>query len=257
MAEKLSTGLRNFLLGRGCVRDFLSDCVMDIYAGAQPTSADDAVTTYTKLVRITKSSATSYQRDGWGEIVDVLVTSHAAAETFYFTVTIGSEDAVTTRIYTNTPDAGAVEDVAVRLVKLFNEVGCHACATGTDGHVYVMAPSRKALTIAKHASATGTVTITDAKYAADANGDMLNFGPPSAGSISKTSDTWSGTVATTGVAGFFRLVQIDDTGASSTTEVRAQGAVSTSGAELNMANTTLTAAQTHTVDSYSFTLAAS
>lgn len=204
-----------------------------------------------------RESGSSYQRAGWGEIVDVLVTSHAAAETFGFDVTIGSETLIATNTYTNTPDAGGVADVAVRLCRLFNDVGCKACATGTDGHVYVMAPSRKSLLIALTAGKTGSVTITDALYAADSNGDTLNFGPASEGEIEKTSDTWSGVVATSGVMGYFRIVQVDDDGTESTTQLRAQGAISTSGAEMNADNLSITAGKTHVVSDYSFTLPAS
>lgn len=255
MTERLSTGARNFLLGRGCMRDFVSDCSMKIYSGAAPANADDAVTGVL-LATITQASLTAELRDGWGEIVDVLVTSHTAAETWAFDVTIGSETLVSTRTYTNTPDAGAVADVAVRLVKLFNEIGCRACATGTDGHVWVMAPSRKSMTIALKAGSTGTVVITDAIYAADAAGDLLNFGPPSSGAMPKTTDVWSGVIAVSGVAGYFRLVQADDDGTLSTTQVRVQGAISTSGAELNLSNTSLVAATTLTIDSYSVSLPA-
>lgn len=255
MSEKLSTGLRDFLLCRGCVRDFLSDCKMNIYSGTPPASANDAITGYTRLVTITKEGGTTYNRDGWGEIETVTITSHGA-ETFVFDVTIGSETKVTTRIYDNTIDAGGVEDVAVRCVKLFNEIGCRACATGTDGIIYIMAPSRKSMLIAKNSGMTGTCSFGTGVYVADANGDLLNFGPASNGSMPKTSDTWSGLIATSGVAGFFRLVQADDDGNLSTSQIRAQGAISTSGAELNMANTSLVAGHTHTVDNYSFTLPA-
>jgi hypothetical protein len=117
-----------------------------------------------------------------------------------------------------------------------------------------MAPSRKSVLIALHSGSTGTVTITPACYAADANGDMLNFGPPSSGAIEKTSDVWSGVVAASGVAGYFRIVQINDDGLESETQRRIQGAVSTSGSELDMDNTSLTAGKTHTVDDYSYTI---
>jgi len=55
MALKLSTGLRNFLLGEGSMRKAFEDAVMNIYSGAAPTYADDAPTG-TLLVQITKSS---------------------------------------------------------------------------------------------------------------------------------------------------------------------------------------------------------
>lgn len=255
MAERLSSGLRNFLLGRGSMRDFLESVSMKIYSGAAPALANDAVTGVL-LVTITQASLTDQLEDQYGEIVTVTVTSHAAGETFGFNVTIGTETLVATRVYTNTPDVGGVELVAARLVKLFNEIGCKACASGINGIVYVMAPSRKSLTVALTAGMTGTVTVADAVLAAESTGDMLNFGPPSAGAMSKTSDVWSGVIATSGVAGYFRFVQVGDDGTLSTTQVRAQGGISTSGAELNLSNTSLVALATLTIDTYSISLPA-
>jgi hypothetical protein len=100
----------------------------------------------------------------------------------------------------------------------------------------------------------GTITITPTEIQVAARSDAIYFTKATAGAISKTSDTWSGLVGTSGVAGYFRLVASDDDGTSSTTQLRLQGTVSTSGAELNMANTSLTAATTHTVDSFSITV---
>ncbi|RPI50464.1 MAG: hypothetical protein EHM49_08525, partial [Deltaproteobacteria bacterium] len=96
MAEKLSTGFRDFVLGRGSSRDFLSDSLMRIYSGTAPASADDAVTGVL-LVQISQASLADL-RDGWGEIVSIEVTSHAAAETFGFDVTIGAEAVKATRV---------------------------------------------------------------------------------------------------------------------------------------------------------------
>lgn len=74
-----------------------------------------------------------------------------------------------------------------------------------------------------------------------------------AGSLVKTSgETWSGVVSAAGTntATYYRHVASGDTGASSTTEARLQGSISTSGAEMNLANTSLANGSTQTIDYY-------
>jgi hypothetical protein len=74
----------------------------------------------------------------------------------------------------------------------------------------------------------------------------------SGGSISKNgAETWQGTAVASATASFYRLVAAGDTGASSTTEPRVQGAVGTAGAEMNVASTAISNGVTYTLDSYS------
>jgi len=55
MALRLSTGLRNALLSSASFQDAMVNGVIDIYSGAQPTSADDTETG-TKLLSVTVGS---------------------------------------------------------------------------------------------------------------------------------------------------------------------------------------------------------
>ncbi len=260
MAVKLSTGLVNYLSGGSSLRKAFQDCELEIWSGAPPATADTA-NSGTLLCTVTKGSATAALRGGWGEVQTVTVGTHALGDTFSFDVVIGSEASVTTNIYTNTPDAGGVAEVAMVLVRLFEQVGCSACATGTTGVIYVMASSGKNLAITAHAGMGGTATPADLGLAGDTLGECLHFGPPTTGMISKDSATWSGVNSASGVAGYFRFIQNGDIGhgdllahALSTTALRIQGAVSTSGAELNLSSTTLTAASTTTIDDGDFTV---
>jgi hypothetical protein len=76
-----------------------------------------------------------------------------------------------------------------------------------------------------------------------------------AGVLSKQIDTWDGVAVQTGTAGYFRYcASTGDGGATSTTLVRIQGAVSTSGAELNMSSTSITSAATTTIDTFDITM---
>jgi hypothetical protein len=78
------------------------------------------------------------------------------------------------------------------------------------------------------------------------------------GVLSKQTNTWDGVAVATGTAGYFRYcASTSDAGGTSTTEVRIQGAVATSGAELNMSSTSITSAATTTIDTFDITMPAS
>lgn len=82
-------------------------------------------------------------------------------------------------------------------------------------------------------------------------------GTASSGQLTKNTDTWSGTAAATGTAGYFRLVINTDGGGSSTTEIRLQGSVGTTGADLNMSSLSITNGTTQTIDTFTVTQPAS
>ena len=63
--------------------------------------------------------------------------------------------------------------------------------------------------------------------------------------------------ATTGTAGWFRFYANDLTTGASSTAARFDGSVSTSGAQLNMSSTAITAGATTTIDSFTVTMPAS
>jgi hypothetical protein len=76
-----------------------------------------------------------------------------------------------------------------------------------------------------------------------------------AGVISKAANTWDGVAVATGTAGYFRYcANTSDTGLTSTVNLRIQGAVATSGAELNMSSTSITSAATTTIDTFDITM---
>lgn len=100
--------------------------------------------------------------------------------------------------------------------------------------------------------ATGTLlcTITNASTATG-----ITLAAAAGGAIAKTgAEVWSGVNAATGAAGYYRHVASTDTGVLSTTQPRVQGLIATSGAELNLTNTTLTVGATQTLDFYSVSL---
>jgi len=257
MAERLSSGLRDFLLGEGSMRKALEDCVMKIYSGAAPASANDAVTGVL-LVNVTKASGTVSAGERstprayeviisgtitTGNTVSLNLTVDGTGPTAY-TYTILAADstriliaAKVARMLNDIPQLSAIPDIDDATGLLFVQ-------GRIDGLDFTLA------------DVPGTCTTTVTAKQAAVRQDAMYFAAPSAGAMSKASETWSGLVATSGVAGYFRFVTSSDDGTLSTTQVRAQGAVSTSGAELNLSNTSLVAATTLTIDTYSISLPA-
>lgn len=70
----------------------------------------------------------------------------------------------------------------------------------------------------------------------------LGWGTAAAGVLPKaTAETWSGTVLASGTAGWFRIREAGDAGtSSSTTAVRIDGSIATSGADMNLGSLSLT-----------------
>lgn len=102
------------------------------------------------------------------------------------------------------------------------------------------------------AAVTGTLLCTISN---NSTGTGTTLGTAASGVISKNgAETWSGTNAANGTAGYFRHVAAGDTGALSTTEARIQGVVALAGGEINLASVSLVSAATQAIDAYSIAL---
>ncbi len=78
------------------------------------------------------------------------------------------------------------------------------------------------------------------------------------GVLSKVSgDVWSGVASATGTATYFRLQLPADGGGLSTSALRMQGTIGTSGADLNMSSVSIVSAATQTIDTFDLTMPAS
>jgi len=103
--------------------------------------------------------------------------------------------------------------------------------------------------------ATGTLLAT---IYSDGAAIGVSFDAPVAGAISKAAaQTWSGTAVATGTAGYYRLFEaLDDPTLQSAVKARLDGAIATSGAELNMSSTAIVASAVQTITSFTVTLPA-
>jgi len=101
---------------------------------------------------------------------------------------------------------------------------------------------------------TGTLLVT---ISLNGTGDGISFGEASSGSISKDpNEVWSGTSVATGTAGYFRLHSQGDTESLSENDERIDGAIATSGAELNMSNTAIQSGAVQTISVFDVSISA-
>ena len=250
MAGKLSTGIRNFRAYGGSLRKAFEDAVLNIYSGTAPTEADDAPTGVL-LAKITKSSgAVAANARSTPKRYKINIGSHVADQTFKLNVTMDGVGP-TTYTYTNTPD-GDAEAVAKGVALMLNDIPqLIAIAEGANGNLYVQGDIAGLDFTLADGGGTGTLTVSLVEAAARVN--TLQLGAPTAGVYTKSSDTWSGVALATGVAGYFRFVTSMDLGTDNTTDLRLQGSVSTSGAELNLSNINFTLGATQTIDTFQLT----
>jgi hypothetical protein len=103
--------------------------------------------------------------------------------------------------------------------------------------------------------AEGTVLVSIGSDNADTHCHFLAAAV--AGVLSKNTDVWSGVAGATGTASHFRLVVNTDTGVLSTTEIRMQGTIGTSGADLNMSSVAIVELATQAITTFDITMPAS
>lgn len=104
-------------------------------------------------------------------------------------------------------------------------------------------------------AAEGTLLVSIGSAHADTHCHFLASAV--SGVISKDANVWSGVASATGTASHFRLVANTDTGVLSTTEIRMQGTIGTSGADLNMSSVSIVSGATQTIDTFDLTMPAS
>jgi hypothetical protein len=283
MTERLSTGLRNWLLEMGSMREAFKDFTIKIYSGAAPASADDVISG-NLLVTITKGSGTAAARsipDAWSFNLKTGATGVAAgtnveAAVYFRYDRSGVQTGCTGAWVSYKGGVGAtglnwtlvsrgmaqtINDLHFPVTAVGGRTGSSSCTGYLRPAVFVTCdvPGDK-IEIKTSYGGRGCTGATGArqivKESSVTRGNWLWFASATGGAISKSTDTWSGEVVTTGVAGYFRIVQNDDDGTSSTAQIRLQGSVSTSGAELNLSNTSLTDGTTLTIDTFSVSLPA-
>lgn len=257
MSIKLSAALRNGMLELGSLKHLMSNCVLKLYTGSQPATAETApsgtlLNTYSAsgaaLTREVRSQGSvTFSGTIGGSISALTVNSLEILGATITPITDVSTTATLVATQINNNPKNQLFDAYTSAGKVFIRA---RPGLGTLPNGWVVATT--VATITKSDVNMGTETAG----VASANG--LQWGDATAGVLSKLSgQTWSGTAVASGTAGWFRIeAAVSDAGGTDSSEAifRIDGAVGTSGAELNMASTTITSGISYTIDSFALTL---
>jgi hypothetical protein len=253
MTLRLSTALRNLVLDGGSVKNALHGGKLQIYSGSQPATAD-AAPTGTLLATITAASGAHT-----AEVLATGTVTLAGSSGSVTALTVDGVSIITSAVAFDT----SLTITAANLALEINNTQSTPEYTATSSGAIVTISARRGSgatpnTFVVDATCT-TMTSTDVDMSGGvtaANG--LKFGMAAAGILPKLStQTWSGVAVATGTAGWFRFVgAVADSGAldASELQVRLDGAVSTSGSQLNMSSTSITTSATQTITSFPITL---
>lgn len=256
MTFKLSTGMRNFINKQGSIDDALRNGWIEIYSGGQPTSAD-AAATGTLLCTISNASGALTKE----VLATGSVTLSTGAAGSVNTLTVNGVEIMGAAVPFNGTLAQTAADVATQINRYRSVPDYTASAAGTVVTISALPGTGTGPNGFVVASTVTTLTKVDANMAggvASVNG--LKFDVSSAGVMNKlTGQTWSGVNVATGTAGWFRQYGsvADASGLDSVgVALRIDGAVSTSGAEMNLNSTAFTSGATTTLSAWGMTVPA-
>lgn len=258
MTIRISSGLRNHIMQHGSLKNALQGGKLLIYSGSQPATAD-AAPSGTLLATITGASlAHTEEVRASGS-----VTLTGGASGSINTVTVDSINLIPNgAVAFNTSLTQTAADLAAAINAGQSSPEYYAESSGAVVTIYAM---RGAGASANGLVVTATLTTITATYANMSGGvdsvNGLRFGNAAAGSVAKDStQTWTGVAAVSGVAGWARFVgAVADSGLADAEEkqIRLDGSVAVTGGDIAMGNTTVQAAATQTVASFSVNIPAS
>lgn len=289
MALRLSTGLRNKLAGINVNKmtngSFTSDtvgwtavdAVLASVAGGQSGNALQITTNSANAAKgyqdITCQKGRVYQlevyyKDGTATNKNRILIGSPTVENYYYdSGDIGATNWTLKRIWFKTDDGTGTETVRITLQNsdtsntgltvLFDEVKLISMARSLQDLFYrgVIKIYTGSQPTSADDAPTGTLLVT---IYSDGVSAGLSFGDASSGVLNKnTAETWTGTAVATGTAGWFRLQAPGDSGGSSTTDERLDGAISTAGAELNMSSTSIVSGAIQAISAFQLTIPAS
>lgn len=256
MTMRLSTGLRDFINKRGGIDDALRSGWIEIYTGAQPATADAAATGTLLCTVSSASGALTHEVLSSGT-----VTLNTGAAGSVNTLTVNSVEIMGAAVNFNSTLTQTATDVAAQINRFRSVPDYAASASGAVVTIKALPGTGVGPNTFVVASGVTTITKTDANMAggvAQVNG--LSFDNSVAGVMAKlTTQTWSGVNAATGTAGWFRQYgSVADASAldSAAVVLRVDGAIATSGAEMNLNSTAFTSAATTTLSSWGMTVPA-
>jgi len=231
--------------------------VLKIYSGSQPSSAD-AAATGTLLATITDAS---------GALTNEVLSSGSVeltggASGSIDALTVDGVSLIDNVVPFNTSLAQTASDLADEINSSLSTPEYTASVSGAVVTITAAPGTGTGPNTFAVVTTTTTITKTDTNFSggvAAVNG--LKLGDTVAGVVSKlSSQTWSGVAGAGGTAGWFRFYASEaDDGSADTAAAkkRIDGAISTSGSQMDMASTTITSGSTQTVNTFALTLPSS
>lgn len=242
MALRLSTGLRNALLStKAQATDLMTGTTISFGDGTGTSSRDqildsgDGLGGFEKRKYITVSGSDSGTNDGTFEILSVAAGAIEVPAGSFSTESAGEQ------VILASADGGSISDLfrncVIDIYSGSQPANADAAETGTK---------------------LVTITLSSGAFSGGSAANGINFDVAASGTLSKDADeTWSGEGLADGTAGWFRMYDNSYTTGASTSAIRLDGSVATSGGQLNLSNTTITDGGTTTVDSAELTMPAS
>jgi len=239
MALRLSTGLRNALLDeKATANNLITGTTISFEDGTGTDSRDrivdsgNGLASFVKRGKVTVSGSTS--NDGSYEVLAV-----AAG---YLEVAAGS---------LSDEDAGDQVILAGATGGSFSDLFQNCVIDVYSGSQPNNADS------AETGTKLVTITLSSGAFSGGSATNGLNFGEVASGILSKEAgEVWSGIGLADGTAGWFRAYDNSYTTGASTSAIRFDGSVATSGSQFNMVSTQINIDATNTVTSVALTLPA-
>lgn len=257
MALRISEKLRNDLMKAAGLAEAMSNCVLKIYTGSQPATAEAAPTGTLLCTFSDNGGALTREVLSVGSVA---LTGGGAGSVDTMTVNgveiMGSATAFNTSLtQTATDIVKKINDnPRNKLFEASNVGGTSQTITITAVPGLGSLPNGWVV-----ASTETTITNTDNNMAGGVSpANCLNWGTVADAVLPKLeTQTWKGNAVAGGTAGWFRIeASVTDPLSLDSTEVirRIDGAIGTSGAEINMQNTTITALIDQTIQSFALEL---
>lgn len=255
MTLKVSKALRNFTVADGSATQALSNCVIKYYTGTQPANAD-AAPTGTLLCTFSKSGGALTRE----VLATGTMTLTGGASGSVNSVTVNSIDILGAAVAFDTSLAVTATKVAAQINRnpqnyLFTASASGAVVTikakpglGALPNTWAVSAGLTTITASFAAMASGVTAVNGLNWDATAVNGVLNKHP---------DEVWQGTAVAGGTVGWFRVeAAVLDAGGIDSTEsiIRVDGAVATSGGEINMGNTTIVNAAVQTISALTIEL---
>lgn len=270
MTLRYSPALQNYIAEGGSWKSFFDNGSIEIYTGAQPATADLAVSG-TLLATITASSGAKTDEVKATGVITLTGGGSGTVDT----VSILGVDVLGGAVSFNSSLNQTATDVATALNRSPKNKFFVASTTGASAVITLTAKPGFGALLNSAALACTSTTITNAITSTTfgsgtggsvagvnaVNGLKMDYNATAGAMTKDPTQTWSGTAvgAGTQTAGWFRYKgSIADAGAldSSAVYLRMDGSIGTSGSDLNMSSTSVTNGATQTISTFTFTVPA-